>query len=113
MKVFDKIVFSPFEPPLTNAIWARPIGDGFAFYLFDGKWKPLKVVDAKDTYSPSDDSIIDLDNIPSLDNLDDRIEGEVSRQIQEHDVGVNDVHFAPQPTDGKEYPNVMIFDSGD
>lgn len=56
MRVIDKIVFSRTEPPYRDVIWAKPIEDGFAFYLFDGRWKPMKVVNDQGTPSTDDDT---------------------------------------------------------
>ena len=55
MRVIDHIVFSPTEPPQRDVLWAKPMGGGFAFYLFDGTWKPMEVVDDKGTPSTDDD----------------------------------------------------------
>ena len=55
MRVIDDIVFSPTEPPQSDVIWAKPIGTGFALYLFDGIWKPMKIVNDKGTPSTDDD----------------------------------------------------------
>ena len=55
MRVIDKTVFSPTEPSSREVLWAKPMGGGFAFYLFDGTWKPMKVVDGKGTPSTDDD----------------------------------------------------------
>ena len=103
-----QIIISPTEPTATNLMWARLIGDKMTFYLyFNGRWRPVHLVNDQGTPTPEDDSIAEISDIGQT------VQEEVSRQIQEHDVGVNDVHFALQPTDGKEYPNVMIFGSGD
>ena len=59
MKIIDKIAFSPTEPSLTNVLWAKPTKNGFVFYLFDGTWKPMKVVDDKGTPSTDDDTPYD------------------------------------------------------
>ena len=56
MRVIDKIMFLPTEPPVTNVIWAKPVEDGFAFYLFDGTWKPMKLMDGHGTPSTDDDT---------------------------------------------------------
>ena len=56
MRVIDKIMFLPTEPPVTDVIWAKPVEDGFAFYLFDGTWKPMKLMDGKGTPSTDDDT---------------------------------------------------------
>jgi hypothetical protein len=56
MRVIDKIMFLPTEPPVTDVIWAKPVEDGFAFYLFDGTWKPMKLMDGHGTPSTDDDT---------------------------------------------------------
>ena len=108
MRIVDKIAFSPTEPPLTNVLWAKPTKNGFVFYLFDGKWRPMEVVSDKGTPTTGDDTVIDLNNIPSLDNLDEKIEGEVTKQITTHDEQVRDVHSS-DTSDSEEYPEVHLF----
>lgn len=49
-------MFLPTEPPVTDVIWAKPVEDGFAFYLFDGTWKPMKLMDGHGTPSTDDDT---------------------------------------------------------
>ena len=56
MRVIDKIMFSPTEPHYRDVIWAKPIEEGFSFYLFDGRWKPMKVVNDQGTPSTDDDT---------------------------------------------------------
>jgi hypothetical protein len=56
MRVIAKIMFLPTEPPVTDVIWAKPVEDGFAFYLFDGTWKPMKLMDGHGTPSTDDDT---------------------------------------------------------
>ena len=56
MRVIDKIMFSRTEPPYRDVIWAKPIEEGFSFYLFDGRWKPMKVVNDQGTPSTDDDT---------------------------------------------------------
>ena len=55
MRVLEKTVISPTEPPQSDVVWAKPIGDGFALYLFDGIWKPMKIVNTQGTPSTDDD----------------------------------------------------------
>lgn len=56
MRVIDKIMFSRTEPPYRDVIWAKPIEEGFSFYLFDGRWKPMKIVNDHGTPSTDDDT---------------------------------------------------------
>ena len=56
MKVIDKIMFSRTEPSYRDVIWAKPIEGGFTFYLFDGRWEPMKVVNDQGTPSTDDDT---------------------------------------------------------
>jgi hypothetical protein len=56
MRVINKIMFSRTEPPYRDVIWAKPIEGGFTFYLFDGRWKPMKVVSDHGTPSTDDDT---------------------------------------------------------
>ena len=57
MRVINYIVLSPTEPSQTDVLWVKPMGGGVVFYLFDGTWKPLKLVDSKSTSITSDDTI--------------------------------------------------------
>lgn len=57
MLVLDKIVFSKNEPSVTTVLWAKPVGDSYTFYLFDGgKWNPLQVVNSQGTPTINDDT---------------------------------------------------------
>lgn len=117
MRIYDKIVESPFEPQSTTVIWLRPTKDGFAFYRYiNGHWEALKIMDDKGSASPDDDTEIDLDDIPTMDTIDEKIqeevtkqigtqiEEEVARQMNIHDQQVGDVHYEPG-SDPEEYPD--------
>ena len=102
MVTYDKIVEDPLEPRATNVLWLRPIGDGFSFYRYkNGHWEALKMVDDKGTASPDDDTEMD---VPSMDNIDDKIQKEVTEQMAVHDENVKDVHYE-ESTDTGEYPD--------
>ena len=55
MQILEKIILSKTEPPSTNCVWIKPIGDSVAIYCFDGYWKPATIVDGNGTISPYDD----------------------------------------------------------
>lgn len=104
-KIIRTTVISDTVPKNTDVLWLRPIGKGFALYWWNnGKWNPMEIVSTRGTQSTDDDSPIDVENIPSLDNLDDKIKTEVTEQITTHDKDVNDVHFE-ESQDGTEYPD--------
>lgn len=61
---FDKIVVSPTQPNRSDIIWARPVEEGFAFYLpYAGRWQPLRVMKTKGSWTPDDDVPYDLDGV--------------------------------------------------
>jgi hypothetical protein len=117
MVIYDKIVESLHEPQTTSVLWLRPTGDGFSFYRYiNGHWEALKIMDDKGSSSPDDDTEIDLNDIPTMDNIDEKIkeevteqigtqvEDEVTRQMNIHDQNVGDVHYEPSGDSG-EYPD--------
>lgn len=61
MGMLNHIWYGKEEPPRTNVLWARPTDGGFAFYIFDGKWKPQKIMDDKSTASTEDDAVLPLE----------------------------------------------------
>ena len=73
-------------------------------------------MDDKGTASPDDDTEIDLDNIPTMETIDEKIQEEVTRQIGTqieeevarqmniHDQSVSDVHYE-HSSDPGEYPD--------
>lgn len=119
--ILDKIVFSAIQPASGNILWAKPVKDGFTLYInVNGRWQSMKMVDDKDTVSPDDDAEIDLDNIPTMDTIDEKIqeevteqigtqvEDEVTRQMNIHDAEVGDTHNTSSG-DSQDYPEVSIF----
>ena len=61
MGMLSHIWYGKEEPPRTNVLWARPTDGGFAFYIFDGKWKPQKITNDKSTASTEDDAVLPLE----------------------------------------------------
>ena len=58
MRVY-KTVISNNEPSQRDVIWVKPNDNGFTFYLLDGgKWKPIKLVDDKNTSTSDDDTVL-------------------------------------------------------
>ena len=55
-----RVALSYQEPNVKDALWLRPVGDGFALYVLDGGWKAVKIVDDNSTASLVDDTIQDL-----------------------------------------------------
>lgn len=55
MQVLDRIAFSTTEPPI-NCLWLKPVGDGFAAYIFDSYWKLLKLMNGHGTTTTDDDT---------------------------------------------------------
>ena len=108
MQILDKVVFSKTEPSNTNFLWIKPVsGDGIAIYLFDGYWKNLRLMDDKGTSSIDDDTEVDLNNIPTMDNIEEKIQEEVTTQMADHDENIRDTHNADS-ADSDEYPEVSI-----
>lgn len=61
MGMLNSVWYGKHEPPVPNVLWARPMDGGFAFYIYDGKWKPMKIVDDQKTYTTDDDKVIPLE----------------------------------------------------
>ena len=108
MQILNKIAVSKTEPPSTNFLWLKPVAGGVALYNFDGGWKPLQIVNDMGTATPSDDAVIDVANIPSIESLALNVKEEVERQIRVHDVNVGDTHNTATG-DSEEYPDVNVF----
>ena len=62
MGVLSSIWYDNDEPPRRNMMWAKPVRGGFAFYIFDGKWKPQKIMNDKSTAYTYDDEVLPLEN---------------------------------------------------
>ena len=59
MKKVD-LYISNSAPSVSNgAVWLKPVGGGFALYVLDNGWKPLKLVDDKNTPSEGNDTVED------------------------------------------------------
>jgi hypothetical protein len=117
MRIYDKIVESPFEPQSTSVIWLKPTGDGFSFYRhINGHWEALKIMDDKGTATPDDDTEIDTTDMPTKETVQEmieeevteqigtQVEEEVTRQMDTHDKQVGDVHYE-ESSDPGEYPD--------
>ena len=61
-------------------------------------------MDDKGTTSPDDDTEIDLNDIPTMDTIEEKIQEEVTDQMAIHDEQVDDVHYTPSSDTG-EYPD--------
>ena len=106
MVIYDKIVEDIYEPRNTNVLWLKPVKDGFSFYRHkNDKWEPIKIVDDQGTSSTDDDTVVNLDDIPTMDNIEEKIQEEVTTQIADHDENVRDTHNADS-ADSDEYPDV-------
>lgn len=74
--IFRAIILRETEPQSTNVIWCRPVEGGFAFYIYrNGAWKVMKLMNDAGTFSPDDDTVADISNIPEI------VEEEVEKQI--------------------------------
>lgn len=98
------IEYNKYEPKDLDVLWIKPVKGGIAFYLFDGGWKAQQLMNDMGTATTEDDTVIDVKNIPSLETLEQKIQGEVTEQISEHDVNVRDVH-SQESGDDTEYPD--------
>ena len=108
MQILNKIAVSKTEPPFTDCLWIKPVKGGIALYSFEGGWTPLLIVNDMGTATPSDDAVIDVANIPSIESLAQNVKEEVERQISVHDVNVGDTHNTATG-DSEEYPDVNVF----
>ena len=106
MVVYDKIVEDIYEPRNKNVLWLKPVKGGFSFYRYkNDNWEAFKIVDDKGTSDTDDDTEVDLNNIPTMDNIEEKIQEEVTTQIADHDENVRDTHNTDSP-DSDEYPDV-------
>lgn len=60
MKKIDLYIGSNAPSVNNGAAWLRPVNGGFALYVLDNGWKPLKLVDDKNTPSEGDDTVEDV-----------------------------------------------------
>ena len=60
MKKVDLYISSSAPSVNKGAAWLKPVNGGFALYVLDGGWKPLKLVDDKGTHSEGDDTVEDI-----------------------------------------------------
>lgn len=102
------IEYNKYEPKDLDVLWIKPVKGGIAFYLFDGGWKAQQLMNDMGTATTEDDTVIDVKNIPSLETLEQKIEGEVATQVAAHDVNVGDTHNTAS-SDAKDYPDVTIY----
>ena len=104
-KILKTILISDSMPQSHDVLWLMPVGSGYAFYIWtNGSWEPISIVNTHGTPEVSDDTVIDVENIPSMDSLEEKIQEEVTTQMAEHDKSVNDVHFEDSE-DQTEYPD--------
>ena len=61
MKVLQKIIVSPTEPPGTDCLWIRKVPGGVALYAFEDRWEKLRLMDDHDTLEYDDDTPIDIE----------------------------------------------------
>lgn len=60
--IYYKIVYSKEAPNVRNVVWMKPVDGGFTMYIYDGAWKPLKLVnDAETKYNIGDDKVMDVE----------------------------------------------------
>ena len=60
MKKIDLYISINAPSVKNSAAWLKPVNGGFALYVLDGGWKPLKLVDDKGTHSEGDDTVEDV-----------------------------------------------------
>ena len=101
MKTLRKIVYDKYEPTDTEVLWIKPVEGGITFYLFDGNWKAQQLVNDKGTAATNDDTVIDVKSLPSLEDVEQKIQAEVTA----HDAAVQDVHQTDSG-DSDDYPDV-------
>lgn len=107
-KILKSIIISDTIPQNPDILWLRPIGNGYAFYVWkNGSWKPVEIINTQKTAGVDDDTVIDVENIPSMETLENKIEEEVSSQMTEHDIRSNDTHNTESGSQ-VEYPEVII-----
>lgn len=60
MKKVDLYIGNVVPNVNRGSAWLKPVNGGFALYVLDGGWKPLKLVDDKGTHSEGDDALEDV-----------------------------------------------------
>ena len=98
--IIDRIVVQTSPPRQRNVLWAKIVGDGFTFYIFNnGYWQPMRLMNDEGTLTTDDDTVEDISKIG------DTITEEVSKQIETLEEGMVN---SQDSTDGKEYPDVQM-----
>ena len=58
---------SDVPPRYKDYMWLKPVNTGFVlYYLWNGAWKPLKIVDSSSTNQLTDDAVLDVGSLVSL-----------------------------------------------
>lgn len=57
MKKIDLYISNNVPAVSNGAAWLKPVNGGYALYVLDNGWKPLKLVDDKNTPSVGDDTV--------------------------------------------------------
>lgn len=60
MKKIDLYISNNAPSVKEGAAWLKPVEGGFVLYVLNGGWKPLKLVDDKNTQSEGDDTVQNL-----------------------------------------------------
>jgi hypothetical protein len=57
MRILKGTIISSTEPPSTDVLWLKPVGEGLTVYAFeDGRWKVQKLMDDHGTPDTDDDT---------------------------------------------------------
>jgi hypothetical protein len=57
MRILKGTIISSTEPPSTDVLWLKPVGEGLTVYAFeDGRWKVQKLMNDHGTPSTDDDT---------------------------------------------------------
>lgn len=60
MKKIDLYISNNAPSVKEGVAWLKPVEGGFVLYVLNGGWKPLKLVDDKNTQSETDDTVQNL-----------------------------------------------------
>lgn len=60
MKKIDLYISNNAPSVKKGAAWLKPVEGGVVLYVLNGGWKPLKLVDDKNTQSEGDDTVQNL-----------------------------------------------------